>query len=126
MLGGLFAHRIDVQAELAVREACAHRSFLGLPGTCALEHRCRVLAGHDDDTVIVGDDDVARPYVGSGAAIGTWMFPSVSFTVPCAQIALDQTGKRIFVRSATSRTPASITSPRAPRARKLVTSNSPK
>ena len=52
--------------------------------------------------------------------------PSAAFTVPFAEIALLQTGNSISVRSRTSRTPASMTSPCAPRALKLVASRSPK
>ena len=50
----------------------------------------------------------------------------VAFTVPLALMALLHTGKPIAVSSLTSRQPASITSPIAPRARKEVASNSPK
>ena len=57
---------------------------------------------------------------------GTLTEPSVSLTVPCAETAFDQTGKPISVRSRTSRTPASMTSPRQPRAIAEVASRSPK
>jgi len=52
--------------------------------------------------------------------------PSVALTVPRLLIALLQTGKPIPVSVFTSRTPASMTSARAPRAWKLVASRSPK
>ena len=52
--------------------------------------------------------------------------PSVALIVPLAEIALLQTGNRISVSVLTSRTPASMTSARAPRALKLVASRSPK
>src|SRR5262245_49591086 len=51
--------------------------------------------------------------------------PGLALTVPCAETAFDQTGKSIAVRSATSRTPASITSPTILCARHEVASNSP-
>src|SRR6185295_52964 len=57
--------------------------------------------------------------------ISTLTEPALDFNVPSAEIALDQTGKFIAVISATSRTPASITSPAMPRARHEVASNSP-
>ena len=57
---------------------------------------------------------------------GTFTEPSVALIVPLALIALLHTGKPIAVRSFTSRTPPSMTRPRAPRALKLVASRSPK
>ena len=57
---------------------------------------------------------------------GTLTEPGVFFTVPWAHTALDQTGKHMAVRSLTSRTPVSATSPAAPRARAEVASRSPK
>ena len=57
---------------------------------------------------------------------GMFTDPSVALTVPLALIARENTGNCIAVRSLTSRTPPSITSPLAPRARKLVASRSPK
>ena len=52
--------------------------------------------------------------------------PTVSFTVPCAETAVDQTANPIARRSFVSRTPASITNARHPRAIALVASRSPK
>ena len=52
--------------------------------------------------------------------------PIVALIVPLLLIALDHTGKFISVRVLTSRTPASITRARAPRAWKDVASRSPK
>ena len=49
----------------------------------------------------------------------------MAFTVPMAEMAFAQTGKSMAVRSATSRTPALITSPATPRARSEVASRSP-
>src|SRR5574337_194595 len=57
---------------------------------------------------------------------GTLTEPSVALTVPLAEIVLLQTGNFISASVLTSRTPASITSARAPRAMKLVASRSPK
>ena len=57
---------------------------------------------------------------------GMFTEPSVALIVPLLLMALLQTGKFISLRVLTSRTPASITSARAPRARKLVASRSPK
>ena len=57
---------------------------------------------------------------------GTLTEPKVSLTVPCAEIAADQTGNPIAVRSRTSRTPASTIRPRQPFAMALVASKSPK
>src|SRR6185369_17199309 len=56
---------------------------------------------------------------------GTLTAPSVAFTVPFAEMAFDQTGKRISEIGRTSRQPASRTSPTTPRARSAVASNSP-
>ena len=50
--------------------------------------------------------------------IGMFTEPSVAFTVPLALTHLLQTGKPISVSVRTSRTPASMTSARAPRAMK--------
>ena len=68
-------------------------------------------SGHDHDAVVVGHHHIAR--VDSAPAQITGMFtePSVALTVPLALIALLHTGKPIAVRSFTSRTPPSITSP---------------
>jgi hypothetical protein len=52
--------------------------------------------------------------------------PSVALIVPLLLMALLHTGKPISVSVFTSRTPASMTSARAPRAMKLVASRSPK
>ncbi len=52
--------------------------------------------------------------------------PIVDLIVPLALIALLHTGNFISVRSRTSRTPASMTSARAPRAWNDVASRSPK
>jgi hypothetical protein len=57
---------------------------------------------------------------------GTLTDPRVALTVPWADTAFDQTGKPILVRSSTSRTPASMTRPRQPRAMAEVASRSPK
>jgi LysR family nitrogen assimilation transcriptional regulator len=51
--------------------------------------------------------------------------PTVAFTVPLAEMARDHTGNFIACSSATSRQPASMTSPFAPRARYDVASSSP-
>ena len=52
--------------------------------------------------------------------------PSVALIVPLACTARLNTGNCISARSLTSRTPPSITSPTAPRARNEVASRSPK
>ena len=57
---------------------------------------------------------------------GTLTEPRVALTVPLALIAREKTGKSICSRSATSRTPPSMTRPRQPRARNDVASSSPK
>src|SRR6476661_2187370 len=57
---------------------------------------------------------------------GTLTDPSRFFTVPWADTHLDHTGNFIAVSSTMSRQPASITSPRTPRAAKVVASSSPK
>ena len=57
---------------------------------------------------------------------GMLTLPSVALIVPLDEIALLQTGKLISFSVFTSRTPASMTSARAPRAWKLVASRSPK
>ena len=56
---------------------------------------------------------------------GMFTDPAVAFTVPCALIAFAHTGKFIAVMSVTSRTPASMTRPDAPRARDETASSSP-
>src|SRR5258708_12046086 len=56
---------------------------------------------------------------------GTLTAPSVAFTVPLAEIALDHTGKPISRSDFTSRHPASITRPVTPRAISEVASRSP-
>ena len=45
---------------------------------------------------------------------GTFTDPAVALTVPCAEMAFAQTGKFIAVRSAVSRTPASMIRPTTP------------
>src|SRR4030095_275881 len=57
--------------------------------------------------------------------ISTFTDPGLALTVPCAEIALAQTGKSIAAMSAESRTPASITSPAIPLARQEVARRSP-
>ncbi len=57
---------------------------------------------------------------------GTFTEPSVSLTVPWAETAFDQTGKRISASAETSRQPASMTSPTTPRAASEQASSSPK
>ncbi|MNT81813.1 hypothetical protein D3C72_2214510 [compost metagenome] len=56
---------------------------------------------------------------------GTLTLPGVAFTVPLADTARDQTGKRMASNAITSRQPASMTSPRTPRAAQDVASSSP-
>ena len=56
---------------------------------------------------------------------GTLTEPGVALTVPWALIALAQTGNSIAVRSATSRTPASMIRPTTPCARADTASSSP-
>src|ERR1700682_1222839 len=56
---------------------------------------------------------------------GTLTEPAVLLTVPCALIALDHTGNAIAVRSATSRTPASMIRPTTPCARAETASSYP-
>ncbi|MNY80301.1 hypothetical protein D3C86_2212840 [compost metagenome] len=58
--------------------------------------------------------------------MGMFTEPSVALMVPLEEIALDHTGKFISLSVFTSRTPASMIRPRAPRAWKLVASRSPK
>src|ERR1022692_2916047 len=58
--------------------------------------------------------------------MGVWTFPGVSFTVPLAEIAFDQTGKPISVSVTTSRVPTSRTPPLTPCACRLVASRSPR
>ena len=41
---------------------------------------------HDDDAVIVGDDDITRTHEAPAHTIGVCTLPGVSFTVPCALI----------------------------------------
>src|SRR5690606_21455798 len=71
---------------------------------------------------------ITSPGVTHMPAQTTGMFtePSVALIVPLALIALLHTGNCISCSVFTSRTPASITSARAPRAWKLVASRSPK
>src|SRR5271166_4246661 len=71
---------------------------------------------------------IASPGLTSAPAQTTGMLtePSVAFTVPLALTHLLQTGKPISVSVLTSRTPASMTSARAPRALNEVASRSPK
>src|SRR5947199_64740 len=57
---------------------------------------------------------------------GTFTEPRVALMVPLALMARENTGNFVAVRSLTSRTPPSMTRPRAPRARKLVANRSPK
>src|SRR5205823_2951590 len=59
-------------------------------------------------------------------SIVTFTSPSASFTVPRADTQRDQTGKRMRVSSATSRTPASTTKPRTPRTCSAVAISSPR
>ncbi|MCY1381659.1 hypothetical protein D9M69_695930 [compost metagenome] len=58
--------------------------------------------------------------------MGMFTEPSVALIVPLLEMALLHTGKPIFCSSFTSRTPASMTSARAPRAWNEVASKSPK
>src|SRR5215470_13369699 len=56
---------------------------------------------------------------------GTFTEPMLALTVPLAEIARDQSGNFISLISRASRQPMSSTTPRAPRARIEVASNSP-
>ena len=58
--------------------------------------------------------------------MGTLTDPNVALTVPWADMAVDQTPKPIARRSRVSRTPASITIARHPRAMADVAKRSPK
>src|SRR5436189_6056757 len=55
----LLAHPLHVEAELARRIAPPRRSLLLLARAAGLEHPRCVLAPHDHDPVVVGDDHVA-------------------------------------------------------------------
>ena len=70
---------------------------------------------------------ITSPGLTSAPAHTTAIFtePMVAFTVPLAEMALGQTGKPILRRTPTSRQPASMISPRAPRAWNDVASKSP-
>src|SRR5688572_3014889 len=57
--------------------------------------------------------------------MGTFTDPAVALTVPCADTAFDHTGNSIFVKSATSRTPASMIKPTTPWARAETARSSP-
>jgi hypothetical protein len=58
--------------------------------------------------------------------MGMFTEPSVALIVPLLLMALLHTGKPMLCSSFTSRTPASMTRARAPRAMKDVASRSPK
>ena len=120
------AHAVDVEPELAGGEPLARRLLLLLARFGRLRDRRR-RASRGTTTTPSSSATIASPGSTSMPAqtTGTFTEPSVAFTVPRAQIARDQTGNFIADSVATSRTPASITSPRAPRARYDVASRSP-
>src|SRR6202007_982029 len=90
---------------------------------------CRTDSNSDRDTATTPSSSakIASPGCTRAPAqtTGTLIEPKVALTVPLAETALDQTGKLILAISATSRQPASITTPTAPRARNEVANSSP-
>ena len=87
---------------------------------------CAQVGRHDDDAVVVGDDRVARIDGGAGAHDRNVHRADRRLDRALGETHLLQTGKPISVSVFTSRTPASMTSARAPRALKLVARRSPK
>ena len=122
-LGKLGAQTVEIQAQLAAWPG-ARGSWL--PWRCgpALALSTSAARSRGTTTTPSTSPTMTSPgFTGAPAqTTGTFTEPGVSFTVPCEWMApCDHTGKSIAVRSATSRTPASMTSPprraRAPRRR---------
>ena len=120
------AHVVHIQAEHTGGQLRALLAFVGFARGCLFEHLRRNAAG--TTTTPSSSAMTTSPGFTSAPAQTTGMFtdPSVALTVPLEEIALLHTGKFICASTRTSRTPASMMSPCAPRALKLVASRSPK
>ena len=111
------AHLVHVEPELALGEPRALVALVGLARRGRLRGLVRDSSGDDDDAIRIGDDDVAGLTSAPAQTTGMLTEPSVALTVPRALTARENTGNCISARSFTSRTPPSMISPLAPRAR---------
>ena len=110
---------------LPAAERLEHALLLLGAGATRVEHGVERAAGHDDDTVAVADDPVARSTSTSPTFARRRSRPACVFDAPRNAIMRANTGKPRRSNAATSRTPPSMTSPAMPRACAPVVSTSP-